>query len=242
MSHATFLVKSFDVQAGKMDFLDMLNTVIAGRAEVDFVSAVEIVDPSNTESSDWELGYHQTVMTAKQNDFYSDDQKREIYEHVVDTQLTPANDRIDMTSWSWVGWHTDPKKFSPTEKVLTVKAWDRPSCGGSYATKNKKASLTRTVLAGQFCTWLVARKADPSRTAGELRWLSWVRWDINLTAKVDPAKFNLTPSSDSGIKIVSQGQEGTKSPVVPAVDHKWKDAESWYSLSGGKRTLLKAEP
>ncbi len=242
MSHVTFTVNSFDVKPGPMTFVNMMDRVIAGRAEIDFESNVEIIDPSKSEAKDWELGYHQTVISSKQSDFYSDDHGREIYEHMVDTALTPANDRVEMTSWSWVGWMTEPTKFSDATKVITVKAWDRPSCGGAYTTTNKKASLTRTVLAGQFCTWLVARKSDPVRTRGELQWLNWVRWDIILAAPVDPKKFKLTPGKDTGTHILKQGKQGDTPPVVPAIDHIWKDKESWYSLAGGKRTLLSSEP
>ncbi len=242
MSEVTFSVKSFTANPGKMDFIDLMNKVIAGRAGIDFESTVEIIDPNNSECNEWELGYHQTVITDKQNNFYSDHQGREIYEHVVDTKLTPANDRIEMKEWSWVGWQTLPTKFSSSNKEITVKGWDRPTCGGAYTTKNKKASLTRATLAGQFCTWLVARKADPSRTRGELRWLNWVRWDIKLVGQVDPTKFKLTPGKDSGVQIVKQGKQGDPPPVVPAIDHIWKDKELWYSLAGGKRTLLDKEP
>jgi len=240
MSQATFSVQSFKPSPGSMDFLDLMNTVIAGRANIDFVSTVEIIDPGNQESNDWELGYHQTVISDEQHNYYSDSKGKEIYDHTVNTSLTPANDRIETQMWSWVGWMTTPTKFSSSNKVLTVKSFDRPSCGGKYVTNNKKGNFTRTILLGKFCTWLVARKADPSRTGGEVRWLSWVRWDITLAGRIDPKKFKGTPNSGAGVQIVSQGGQGTPAPVVPALDHIWKDKELWYSIDNA--TILKDEP
>jgi hypothetical protein len=250
MSNVTFSVKSFDPKPSGMDFIDMrLGTEhwgISGRSLITFTSTVEIVDPNNVESNEWELGHHQTVIKMRQSDFYSNPQGQEIYEHLVDTLLTPANDRIDMTSWSWAGWMTSPESFSISNKVITAKAFDQPTCGGRYVTHNKKGNLVRTACKGEFCTWLVARRSNPSsanaKSKGELQWLNWVRWDIDLTSQVDPIHFKLIPAKDAGTKIIKSGGQGTPPPLPPVLDHIWKDNDVWYSLSRGARTLLDKEP
>jgi hypothetical protein len=250
MSQVTFSVKSFDPKTAGMDFIDLRlgndHWGITGRALITFTSTVEVTDPTNAEGNEWELGYHQTVIKMRQSNFYADPQGREIYEHLADTLLTPANDRIDMTSWDWSGWLTPPEKFSTANKAITAKAFDQPTCGGRYVTHNKKASLVRTAAKGEFCTWLVARRSNTStataKSKGELQWLNWVRWDIDLTSTVDPKKFTLAPGKDSGTKIVKSGGPGTPPPLVPALDHIWKDSDVWYSLSHGSRNPLDKEP
>jgi hypothetical protein len=241
MSQVTFSVRSFKALPGKMDFRDLFNRVISGRGLIEFESTVEIVDPGNLESNEWELGYHQTVLSDQQVNLYSDSKGRAIYEHMVDTLLTPANDRVEVRTGSWRGWFTEPTKFSTSNKLLTVKAFDQPSSGGSYATTDKKATLTKTVLVGEFCTWLVARRADPNRSGGELRWLNWARWDIDLVGLVDAKHFKLTLAPLSAVRIVAQGGQGTQAPIVPAPDHIWTEKDQWFSLTGN-RTLLKAQP
>jgi len=249
MSQVTFSVKSFDPKTEGMNFISpAIGTShwIIGRAPINFTSVVEIIDPTNTESNEWELAYHQTVIKATQSNFYSNKAGEEIYEHLVDTLLTPANDQISMTSNDWPGWYSKPTKFSTTNKVITVETFDQPTCGGRAVTLNQKASLTRTAYTGQFCTWLVARRFDPgpanAKTKGDLQWLNWVRWDIDLASKVDPVRFTLTPAKDAGTKIIKTGAAGTPSPQAPVFDHIWKDNDVWYSLSRGARKLLDKEP
>jgi hypothetical protein len=248
MSQVAFSVKLFEPKTSEIDsFETRLGSEHWGRfvrARIGFASAVEIIDPNNIECNEWKLGYHQTVKKTTQSDFYSDNQGKETYEHLVDTIHTPACDKTDITKYGWAGWClNDPVQFSASNKVITVKGWDEPTCGGRYVTRNKKAKFLRTAYKAEFCTWLVALRAIPTPGKVEVRWLNWVRWDLDLTCQIDPIRFTYTPAKNAGLKIIASGGQGTAPPVIPVIDHIWKDNDVWYSLSPhGARKLLDKEP
>jgi len=244
MGSITFSVKKFEpAPVASLRFNDMFRLRMQVESYMKFSSIVEVTDPDNVLCNEWEIGYIQTLFESKRSSFYSDHAGHEIYEYSFESYQLPANDVADDKSyWGWYGW------FSPVtsaNKVISATASDTPSSGGSYLSHNKKGSLCRVSGKDRFCTWLIARRSYPFQanavSMGELRYLSWVMWEVDYTCHINPKLRRGTAGRGAGARITSSGQTDS-APAKPTLDHKCKDRETWYSLSHGHRTRTIPEP
>jgi hypothetical protein len=221
--------------------------VISVKARVTFSSTVAVSGGTDNEALAWEIGFTQTVLESKRQATYIDSQNRECFIRVDEMIGLPSLDVLNSTTpdAAFRAFYTDPTIPKASNSSVFVTMTDTPLWGSLPRTKNQVGRLRDLTGRDRFCTWLIAhRKAVPGSAdkVGEIRYLAWVTWQVNFDTVMNLG-WNIPDHGKSqGARLTGHGTGNTPSPVKPVLTGTTKDVEAWYSVMGGRRTLLTAWP
>lgn len=204
---------------------------IAVRGEFDVSAVVQVLGRNDREAAMWEIGFTQTVFKSIRWLHYFDAVDRPIYKRFDEVRPVPAFD----------GQAQHAPFYSPATRVqkigvnVKVKAFDWPTGGGPYWTKDGFGVLKKVDGTDEFVIWLIARH----RGNRQIKFLSWARWSVKFDTEVNATTHSGRSKGGRGELRGKGAGRGNSRPELVRARH---EIEGWHALRDGSWCTLVKEP